>query len=148
MQALLSPSAVWSRLVILCAILCCTSCSGSVAYNPVHGKVLFKDQPVGGVLVTFHPKVEEPQTILPVGQTQEDGTFTLTSGQNQGAPAGEYVVTFIWPEITDRPGKSGMTMQRFNMEDRFQGAYANRATSKIKIEIKNGTNELEAFILK
>jgi hypothetical protein len=133
----------------LLPLLCCLSCSHQAGLYPVHGKVLYKNQPIEGVLVTFHPRGANLHTLLPVGQTQEDGTFTLTTGQDEGAPAGEYVVTFTYPQQAEPKGKKkGMTMQRFTPEDRFKGAYASEATSKIKVEIKPSNNELEPFSLK
>src|SRR5262249_10851529 len=91
-------AARWPLLAMLLG-LCSLACSGSDGLNPVLGKVLYKDQPVKGLLVTFHPKGKADLTThLPVGLTKEDGTFTLTTGQKEGAPAGEYVVTVIWSE--------------------------------------------------
>src|SRR5207245_3238340 len=73
--------------------------------HPVQGKVFYKDQPLGGVLVTFHPKgASDIRTVRPVGLTREDGTFTLTTGQQEGAPAGEYVATFICSETAVAKG--------------------------------------------
>jgi hypothetical protein len=111
--------------------------------------VLYQNQPIEGVLVTFHPRGADLHTILPVGQTLEDGTFTLTTGQNEGTPAGEYVVTFTCPQQAEPKGKKkGMTMQRFTPEDRFKGAYASEAKSTFRVDIKPGNNELEPFRLK
>jgi hypothetical protein len=131
--------------------LCCLSCSRGGALHPVRGKVLYKNQPIAGVVVTFHPKLEDMHTLLPVGQTKEDGTFTLRTGPNEGAPAGEYVITFIHPQQAEPQGKKKgmtMTMQRFTPEDRFKGVYAQRSSSKFWAEIRTGTNELEPFQLK
>src|SRR5437773_1396704 len=86
----------WLALFVACCGLSCTHDSG---LHPVQGKVFYKDQPLGGVLVTFHPKgASDIHTVRPVGLTREDGTFTLTTGQQEGAPAGEYVVTFLCSE--------------------------------------------------
>src|SRR5262249_22670468 len=126
---------------------CCMSCSGSDALNPVEGKVLYNNEPIAGVLVTFHPKGADINTVLPVGQTKEDGTFTLSTGKQEGAPAGEYVVTAVCPQQGERTGAKGLSMQRFKPEDRFNGVYANEANSSIKVEIKKGKNQLEPFKL-
>jgi len=143
------PASIW-RLLILIAVLCCSSCSKS-GFNPVHGKVLYKNEPIEGVLVTFHPK-SKSKLADPWGVTGEDGTFEVKTGKDDGAPEGEYVVTFYSPqEIEEKPGKKGrskgMRMQR-EQEDRFKGAYANEAKSNFKVTIKNGKNELEPFNLK
>jgi hypothetical protein len=112
--------------------------------------VLLKGAPVEGAVVTFHPKGADLTTVLPVGQTDAEGTFTLSTGQNPGAPAGEYVVTFICPQMVDSKGKkqAGMSGQRLTTVDAFNGAYAREESSTIKVEVKNGANELEPFNLK
>jgi 5-hydroxyisourate hydrolase-like protein (transthyretin family) len=152
MQVRFSPFPAWRRLAIMLPALGCLSCSGGVALNPVHGQVLYKNQPIEGVVVTFHPKRTDMHTLLPVGQTQEDGTFTMTTGKNAGALAGEYIVTFTCPQEAEEKGQKGkpkkMVMQRFNLEDRFKGAYGNEAKSTFKVEIKKGKNQLEPFSLK
>jgi len=113
----------------------------------VQGKVLYKNQPAKGAVVTFHPKGADPvKAIRPVGQAKEDGTFTLTTGQTEGAPPGEYTVTFIWPE--EVPPKSKFTTELPDTRDKLQGAYADPASSKFKVEIKSGVNQLEPFNLK
>ena len=142
-------SSVARWLLALLVGLGCLSCSGNAGPNPVQGKVLYKDQPLKGVLVTFHPKAgADLTTHLPVGLTKDDGTFTLTTGQNEGAPAGEYVVTFLCSEEVETKGKKALSTAPPETQDRFQGAYANRATSTFLVEIKKGANQLEPFRLK
>jgi hypothetical protein len=125
------------------------SCSGSGGkLNPVEGKVLYKDKPLKGAVLTFHPKgANDVTTVRPVGMTREDGTFTLTTGQKEGAPAGEYVVTLLCPEEVN-PSKKSFSTKAPETQDRFQGAYAKPETSTFKVEIKKGTNQLEPFRLK
>jgi hypothetical protein len=126
----------------------CLSCSGGGNLNPVQGKVLLKGQPLAGAVVTFHPKGGDGVTGVPsVGRTGKDGTFTLTTGPKDGAPAGSYVVTLICPEEVPR-SKKGFSTEPPDTRDRFQGAYADRATSKIEVEIKKGANQLDPFDLK
>jgi len=139
------------RLFLLIAALCCTSCSKG-GYNAVHGKVLYQDQPIEGVVVTFHPKSKSALRDLPFGVTRDDGTFELSTGKAEGAPEGEYVVTFYCPQdAEDKPGKKakskGMRMQH-EQEDRFKGAYVSEAKSNFKVTVKNGKNDLDPFNLK
>src|SRR5437870_9683877 len=99
------PSPLWRWLALLPA-LCCLSCAGKESLNPVQGKLLYKNQPMSGALVTFHPKgADEVSAVRPTGLVKEDGTFTLATGQKEGAPAGDYVVTVIWPEEVGPKGK-------------------------------------------
>jgi hypothetical protein len=141
------------RLPILVAALCCTSCSKS-GYNSVRGKVLYKDEPIEGVVVTFHPKGKTKLPEPPIGITREDGTFEVMTGKDDGAPEGDYVVTFYCPQqkSEDKPGKKGrskgMVMQKMELEDQFKGAYASEMKSNFRVTIKNGKNDLEPFKLK
>ena len=131
-------------------ILCCLSCSSGSGLNPVQGKVLYKNQGIKGALVTFHLKGSDPITdVRPVGLTQEDGTFTLTTGSKEGAPAGEYVVTIIWPQTVGPPLREGeIAAKQPDTEDRLHGAYANAKTSVLKAVVKEGANQLDPFPLK
>ncbi len=102
-----------------------------------------------GALVTFHPSgTNEITAVRPVGLTKEDGTFTLTTGQNEGAAAGEYIVTVICPEEVKPRGKKAISTEPPDSQDRFRGAFANQGTSTLKVEIKKGDNQLEPFHLK
>src|SRR5262245_1118276 len=125
------PSRAWRWLALLPALFC-LSCSGSgSALNPVKGKVLYKNQPIKGALVTFHPKGHtDINTVRPTGLTREDGTFNVTTGQKEGAPAGEYVVTLICSE--EKKGKKVGT-EPAETRDRFGGTYAKPESSKIQV---------------
>jgi hypothetical protein len=144
----LSPSP-WRWVVVLSA-LCCFSCSGGKSnLNAVEGKVLDKEgKPAKGAVVTFHPKqgADDIRTILPVGLAGEDGTFKVTTGQDDGAAAGDYIVTIIWPEEVKKP--KGFSTELPDSKDRLQGRYADRSRSTFKVEIKKGANQLEPFTLK
>jgi hypothetical protein len=109
---------------------------------------MYKNQPLKGAVVTFHLKgADEVTTVRPVGLTGEDGTFTLTTGAREGAPAGSYTVTLICPEEAPGKGKKGISMEPPEVRDRFQGAFSNLATSTLKAEVKPGNNQLEPFQL-
>jgi hypothetical protein len=138
----------WRWLVLLPA-LGCVSCSGGGGdLIPTQGTVLYKNEPLKGAVVTFHPKgVDEVTARRPTGLTKEDGTFTLTTGQSEGAPPGQYVVTVTCHE---RPAaKDGPVFNTAAPEpqDRLRGAYSDRASSRIEVEIKKGMNRLEPFNL-
>jgi hypothetical protein len=133
--------------VLLGAALLCTSCSGK-GLNSVQGKVLHNGSPAKGAIVIFHPKVgEDHKTVPPSGVTGEDGTFTLGSGKDAGAPAGEYVVTVTWPEEKAASGKITME-QPPPPPDRLKGRYADRAKSTLTATVKSGPNQLEPFDLR
>ncbi len=141
----------------LSILLCCSfvglfsltglSCSGG-GLNPVEGKVIYKGQPLDGALVSFHPKGQTDfRTVSSVGYTKNDGTFTLTTGPKDGAPAGEYVVTITCSREVKRAG-NGISTSLPETEDTLQGAYSNRDRSQIHVTVKSGKNKLEPFDLK
>jgi hypothetical protein len=138
----------WRWLVLLAA-LACTSCAKE-SFNPVQGKILDnKGQPLEGAVVTFHPRggAKSIKLLLPVGRSGSDGAFTLTTGDKEGAPAGEYVVTVICPEEAKLP-KGKISTAPPESKDRFEGAYANPASSRLQAQVKAGPNQLEPFRLK
>jgi hypothetical protein len=138
------------RWAALLPAVCCLGCSGSSGLNPVKGSVLHNGQPLAGALVTFHPKgATDIATLRPVGLTGEDGTFTLTTGPDPGAPAGEYIVTFLCSEeIVPKGGKKLMSMAPPETRDRLGGAYVSPEASRFNVEIKKGDNQLPPFQLK
>lgn len=135
----------WSCFGLLS--LSALSCSGG-GLNPVEGKVIYQGQPLSGALVSFHPKGQTDfKAISSVGYTKDDGTFTLTTGKQAGAPAGEYLVTITCSREVKRAG-GGISTSMPETEDTLKGAYSNRDLSKIQVTVKSGKNKLEPFDLK
>jgi hypothetical protein len=126
-----------------------TSCSDSGSeLHPVEGKVLLNNAPLSGALVTFHPKGKDDLTVVsPTALSREDGTFTVTTGQKNGAPAGEYVITIICSQVPPDAKKS-LSTGGTETQDVLKGSYAERNNSKIVVTIKKGMNQLEPFDLK
>ena len=77
------PRGWWLAVPLVVAGL---SCSGSrTPLHPVQGQVTYQGKPIGGALVTFHPKgANEVTAVRPTGLTREDGTFTLVTGKEEG----------------------------------------------------------------
>lgn len=136
------------RAMPIClTVLASVSCSSSSSLSPVRGKVIYQNQPLSGALVTFHPKGESNlKTIPSTGLTDNEGTFTLTTGDKGGAPPGEYVITIICSE--DVKGKKAISTGPVETKDRLNGAYADKNSSKIFVTVKPGENQLEPFNLK
>jgi hypothetical protein len=111
---------------------------------PVKGVVHINGEPAKGVNVMFTP-IAPPQggadPLSPVAVTGEDGSFRLMSFKpGDGAPAGDYQVTIIYP------------MDRFNKHlsgiDRLRGRFANPKTSGLAARVEPKSNELPPFDLK
>jgi hypothetical protein len=144
-------SRVW-RLLALAPVFLSVSCSnGGSSLYPASGKVNYQGQPAAGAQVTFHPKdaKNELTAVRPSGVAKDDGTYTLTTGPDQGAPAGDYVVTVtLFQEVNAKKGKAMSTDMNTPTEDKLKGAYADRTKSQITRQIKSGTNQLEPIDLK
>lgn len=121
----------------------CGGTSGPKLY-PVHGKVLHKGKPAVKAVVFFHRKDRtSPTEPVPHGEADGEGRFSLTSHtMDDGALAGEYVVTVVWPDPDAKPGRDG------ERPDLLQGAYVDLKKSLLKAEVKAGANDLPPFELK
>lgn len=96
----------WPASKLLVCVLVAIGCGGPKR-KPVfttEGKVLLADgTPAINVTVFLHPPSSEPEPVRPLGVTDENGAFKLTTyDANDGAPAGEYVITLMY-EPLDSP---------------------------------------------
>ena len=100
---------------------------------------LLNGKPKAGIRVTYHPQFDVgSRKFTPNGSTTADGKFTLSTAQPfDGAPPGEYIVTFDLPYITNGPIEEEV--------DLFKGKYKDplKSTWKVKVE----ANSQETFQL-
>ena len=76
--------------------------------------------------------------------TGENGEFRLRSYRpNDGAPKGEYAVTFQWPGHIN----TGNEPEPAPEVDQLQGLYSDPNKSTFKVVVHEGENELEPFVL-
>jgi hypothetical protein len=132
------------HLWCLCLCLCVASC-GSNKYGdhppfPVSGQLLVNGQPAEGAAVVLRHKEDwGEKTIVPIGWTDEDGRFTLsTYGVKDGAPAGDYKVEIAWPAY--RKGRN-------IGPDKLGGKYTDADKSGLTVVIQERDNVLEPFRL-
>jgi 5-hydroxyisourate hydrolase-like protein (transthyretin family) len=97
---------------------------------PVTGEVSVDGQPAKGLQVTCN-LVGTPSSnkFPPVirALTKDDGAFALTSYESgDGAPQGEYTLTFMWGAHTPFKGYSG---------DKLNGRYADPKASQVKVTV-------------
>ena len=61
--------------------------------------MLVNGEPAENLNVAFHPLGGDKNLFCPVGRTNNKGIFHLmTRSGADGAPAGEYRVTLVWPD--------------------------------------------------
>ena len=112
------------------------SSAGPILYA-VEGKVLVNGEPAENLNVAFHPLDGDNNQFCPVGRTDSTGTFHLTTRSGaDGAPAGEYSVTFVWPDgLIDEcecPDPS--------LHDRLKGFYAKAEQEFFRVRVGSSGN--------
>jgi hypothetical protein len=128
-----------------CLFLCLglTSCAnkkyGDHPPHPTSGQVLVNGQPAKEALVVFHHIGDwGERSIVPQATTDEDGRFALsTYAMEDGAPAGDYRVSVIWPSYRRK------TMG----PDLLAGKYEKPESSGLTAHIEKGKNVLPPFQL-
>ncbi|HEX3598636.1 MAG TPA: hypothetical protein VHU84_00760 [Lacipirellulaceae bacterium] len=77
--------------------------------------------------------------------TDANGEYRLRSYEpDDGAPAGEYAVTFTWPQ--EEPGSDPADAPK--RVDRLRGRYGDPKKTALKVTIHEGDNDLPPFDLK
>lgn len=110
-------------LLLLATTCLSAGCGRSQDYQetpvyPTSGIVTVNGEPAAGAYILFYPDGDVGLTKgnKPFARVQDDGLFEVTTYNTaDGAPAGNYRVTIIWPEDPDARGSS---------PDRLQGRYS------------------------
>ncbi|HET6574826.1 MAG TPA: hypothetical protein VFG68_14570 [Fimbriiglobus sp.] len=126
------------------AVLALSSCGDNrVPRYPIRGKALVDGKPVPGVIVMLYAVKPVPGfDVNPYAETDAEGNFSFSSyDQADGAPSGEYVMTFDWPVM------GGPFKNRPDGPDRLGGRYA-KDKSQFKVTVETQAKELETFQLK
>jgi hypothetical protein len=103
----------------------------------VEGKVLVNGEPAANLNVAFHPLDSDKNLFCPVGRTNSKGIFHLmTRCDADGAPAGEYSVTFVWPDgLIDE-----CECVDPSPHDRLKGLYAKADQSTFQVNVRASGN--------
>jgi hypothetical protein len=112
---------------------------------PVTGTVNFQGKPAAGIRVTLHPMFDiGPVAFTPLGETDPKGRFSLSTGApDNGAPVGDYVVTFEKMQIVSDKSTSFLETEM----DEWKGKYGDPDRSRFDVTITEGENELDPFNL-
>lgn len=127
--------------VALCLLAGCNRAQRE-SVHPVAGTLIIDDATAANAALAFHPICkEQAKYTRPVAVTGEDGEYRLTTYvSGDGAPAGEYIVTVIWPD--DLIPIDECDCVDPIQHDRLQGRYANPQTSQLRALIHPGANDL------
>lgn len=108
----------------------------------VTGKVLVDGKPAKHVILKFHPRKQDSEKpYVPNGLTDESGNFSLaTYEKGDGAPAGDYDVTFIWPERKN-------PISTMWEGDQLNGRYATKEKAKTQVTVAEKDQKLSPFKL-
>jgi hypothetical protein len=106
---------------------------------PVKGELTVGGKPAEGATVMFQPQ-EADSTDWSAGYPRAtvgaDGKFEVsTYGENDGAPAGDYVILVTWPAPNPADEEA-------SGPDRLGGRYVEPAKSKLTAKIEPRPNEL------
>lgn len=106
----------------------------------VEGELLVNADSAANVNVAFHPLDGDKNKFCPVGLTDNEGKFRLTTrSSGDGAPAGEYSVTFYWPngpiDECECPDP--------NLHDRFKGLYADPKNLLYQVKVNSSGNSFK-----
>ena len=117
--------------------------SGPALY-PVTGKVQCDGKPVSDAMIFFHragkTDMNEP---VPYGFTTADGTYQLgTNVIGDGAQAGDYVVTVVWPDMTKKENGNG------ERPDLLKGTFSKANESKFKATVNTGSTSVSMIEVK
>ncbi len=142
-----SSATLWGALLACGFFIGANGCreTEGVAVYPVRGIVLYRGEPAAGAkVVIYATDRDDPRIPFPTGVVQPDGSFQLTSYEaNDGAPAGDYRVTVVWPE----PIPAGVNAETYSPRDRLGGRYAEPEKSGLEATVTEGENVLEPFDL-
>jgi hypothetical protein len=118
------------------------------ATHPVRGQVLFEGKPAPNALVVFHPVNSLPKEVpLPRAKVESDGSFAVgTFDSEDGAPAGDYVVTVEW-WLTSATGKGGW-QDEAPPKNRLPVRYSLTSASGLRARVEAKDNQLPTFELK
>ncbi|MFO0844252.1 MAG: hypothetical protein U0797_17960 [Gemmataceae bacterium] len=115
-------------------------CGGRPQVHPVEGKLLVGGRPAANARLAFHPLGGGASGArVPVATTWEHGTFRLTTyASGDGAPAGEYAVTVVWPDDSLALDECADPVAH----DRLAGSYSDPARTTLRVTIRPGRNEV------
>lgn len=139
-----------SGLIVFVALLpvACAPQGSTLDTQRVQGVVTIKGQPAQGAFVSFEPETNEAGAEPASGYADAQGKYMLTSvtgNPQQGALAGNYIVTVSCHEIVVTKGKDAMGEEIEIQTPKLISPekYSNTKTSPLKATVVKGENTLD-----
>lgn len=149
-----------AALILL--VLFGTSCrrASGPALIPVAGQVHVNGKPCSGAMIVFVPAnlVGVPPALpgttavnawpdgYPRAIADNEGHFhVFTKTMKDGAPAGKYLLTIVWPPAPppeDPDGETDPPPPEFFNQDQLNGLYKDPAKSKIEVTVEGSSVEV------
>jgi hypothetical protein len=121
------------RQVLNIVLLFLAGCGGSLD-SSISGLVTVDGEPLRMGRVIFHPVAEGPTTY---GTIDDNGRYSIRTGQLNGVMSGEYVVTVIATETPQGPVGSSWGKLISPMR------YTSQDTTDLKFTIQPGSNHID-----
>jgi hypothetical protein len=112
--------------------------------HPVEGVVQYGTEKLDGAFLVLHPVPGSDPKVIPArGSVGAEGKFSVTTYEaNDGAVAGDFIVTVVRTPLIERDG------DQVAGPNVLPAKYAKPTTSDIKVTIVEGTNQLSPISLK
>ncbi|TWU20695.1 hypothetical protein Pla52o_45740 [Novipirellula galeiformis] len=126
-------------------------CSGeTIGLVPVSGTVTIAGKPTEGITVTLFRHSGEGKRLIPQGQTDAEGKFTVKVSQSvSGAPVGQYAVLFErWTLPDGSPVPEGQMPANVGAVNQLPQTYSDPGTSPESVTVPAGGTDNLSFDLK
>jgi len=130
-------SEILMTLFVVVTIPFWTGCGG-VYDSSVSGVVSLDGSPLPRGTVSYNPSLPGPASY---GLIENDGTYTVNTGREEGLPPGEYTVTVVAkePSVKEDPDSSFPPKPGKTITPPW---YRSKKTSPLKITVDSGNNEI------
>lgn len=124
---------------LLAGVLSLSACDSGphggprVPTYPIVGQVLVDGAPAENLQVVCHSTNGDAAVPISISAyTDAEGRFSISTYEGgDGAPAGNYALTFVWGQINLMSG-------RYGPPDKLNGKYADPETSAFTVEVAEG----------
>jgi hypothetical protein len=139
----LSAAAGVALLLLLLVSGCSRAEPEKLPVFPVTGQVTYQGRPAAGAWVVLHPADPDRAWPQPRAKTDSQGNFSISTYEPQdGAPAGDYLVTLELPQVINRGGQLELGGNLLPHE------YGTPQTTSLATRVAEGSNTLPIRIVR